>query len=322
MNRKAVRLFAVMGALMMWILLAPAAQAVLLDPPVVNTPASFTINVADQPITFSGTVVRPGGPGPFFEQVRVGKPPDPPLDPDPAPACVIAPGESTQVQPDGSWTCTATVLPVGTYNMNVTWTNGVDDAGVTPIVLNIVDPPTPPSPTTSPPAAVPAPIAAAFVPLPPVEPTTEPTEEPVAEAPVAVVEPQVLIPGLPDAPADVEDVLEAWNPNDHPKKVLGVGVAAFTILTLLGPGGLALSSVAGAGMMGAAGAAAGAAAAAGGVGGARKSGSVKAAKVKMNKFSGAGAGVGDKSRTWQLPGWQRVDAWSMAVPICWQPGRR
>ncbi|MDQ3156707.1 MAG: hypothetical protein M3Q98_08285, partial [Actinomycetota bacterium] len=42
---------------------------------------------------------------------------------------------------------------------------------------------------------------------------------------------------------------------------------------------------------------------------------VKAAKVKMNKFAGAGAGVGDKSRTWQLPGWQRMDAWSMAVPV-------
>ena len=301
MNRKALRLFAVMGALMTWILLAPAAQAVP-PPPVITSPT--TIPVSD-PLEFSGTGVSGATvsvEGPF--------------------------GCSAPVQPDLTWSCVAAPQAIGTYNLVASQFDGVDFSPGVFLVIDVVDdppppppdPPTPdpptPSPTTSPPAADPAPVAApAVVPFARVEPATEPTEEPVAEAPVAIVEPQVLIPGLPEAPADVEEVLEAWNPNDHPKKVLGIGVAAFTILTLLGPGGLALSSVAGAGMMGAAGAAAGAAAAAGGGGGARKSGSVKAAKVKMNKFSGAGAGVGDKSRTWQLPGWQRMDAWSMAVPI-------
>jgi hypothetical protein len=84
---------------------------------------------------------------------------------------------------------------------------------------------------------------------------------------------------------------------------------------MVGPTGLAVSSALGRGAVGATGAAVAAGAAAAAASGGGKGGSVKAAKVKMTKFSGAGGGRGDESRTWQLPGWQRMDGWSLAVPL-------
>lgn len=291
--------------LLMWLMLSSPAQAANLTPPTLTAPATLTINVADQPITFSGVVPASEVAGGVFNQIQIGPPPPPDL---PA-ICSVSPFATTQVQPDGSWTCQATVLPVGTYPLDVVWNNGVDNAGTTSIVLEIVDnPPPPPAPVT-PPHSTPSPRASAtpFVP-PSVLPTTEPTTEPAP--PVEESAPQVLpeiVPGLPAAPAD--DALKPWDPRDHPKQVLTLGVATFTGLALIGPAGLALSSMAGAGatvML--AGAAAAAAES-------TKGGSVKAAKVKIAKFSAEGAGAGDQSRTWHTPGWEKTDAWGVALPL-------
>ena len=80
-----------------------------------------------------------------------------------------------------------------------------------------------------------------------------------------------LLPGLPEPPTQQQP--GAWDPSDHPREVLGIGVAAFTMLNLIGPAGLALSSMAGVSVVATAGAVGAAAA------GSRKGG-VKAAKVK------------------------------------------
>lgn len=150
------------------------------------------------------------------------------------------------------------------------------------------------------------PILVTPTPEPTPEATTEPTPEPTPEAAPVPVEVAPIAAPVSDLPA-------AWDPTDHPREVLTIGVAAFALLSVVGPTGLAVSSALGSSAAGAAvAAAAGAAATASGGG---KSGSVKAAKVKMTKFSGAGGGRGDESRTWQLPGWQRVDAWSLALPL-------
>ena len=115
-----------------------------------------------------------------------------------------------------------------------------------------------------------------------------------------------------EPPAEpVDEGLDAWDPTDHPKEVLGIGIATFTLLTFIGPAGLALSSMAG---MGPAAVAAGAVAAAA-ASESEKKGSVKSAKVKSSKFSGAGSGTGDQSPTWRTPGWEKTDAWGLAVPI-------
>ena len=85
------------------------------------------------------------------------------------------------------------------------------------------------------------------------------------------------------------------------------------MLTFIGPAGLAMSSIAG--MAPAALAAGAAAVAATSESDEKKKGSVKAAKVKSAKFSAAGSGTGDQSPTWRTPGWEKTDAWGLAVPL-------
>lgn len=192
-----------------------------------------------------------------------------------------------------------------------------------PIPVPIPDPvipvvPTVPGPPTevSAPAPTPAVAPVASTPQPTPQPKPERSAEP-AQQNAAAFAPAVLIPGLPGVPADAKAALAAWNPAEHPKQVLGIGVAAFTMLNLVGPAGLALSSMAGVGVAAAAGA--GAAVVAKTESrpkkGSKKGGSVKAAKVKYEKFSAEGSGVGDQSATWRIPGWEKADAWSLAVPI-------
>lgn len=231
------------------------------------------------------------------------------------------------------WSCTsAQTFPVGDYTFRVFWLNldssfgpDIGSAPATTLTVHIVpdavpaDPPVTTPPTTAPPKVhhAPEPVVRPTATAPTFAPTNEPTTEPTlapepTPAAVALEPPVEILPGLPFAPDEVAAPLKKWDPTEHPRQVLTLGIATFTILTLIGPTGLAASSMAGVGLAAAAGAA-GAAAAAGG--GSRKSGSVKAAKVKMTKFSGAGAGPGDRSRTWQLPGWTKVDAWSLTVPF-------
>ena len=319
MNRLAARLLALLGLLSLWFLLAPAAQALPPpSPPTVTAPigSDVTIQVSEQPMHFAGTV---SGPISGFDQLHVDRLPTP-AEPDPPELCNFVLSSTT-------WSCdsSAPSIAIGDYTLRVVWlafdpsfdgTFGTTDITLH-VIADVVVPPANP-PTTPPPVHHPKPEPAVVpTPVPTVAPTTEPTPEPSpepTEAPVALAPPVEIIPGLPVAPAEVSTPLKAWDPTDHPRQVLTLGVATFAILTLIGPTGLAVSSMAGVGIAAAAGAA-GAAAAAGGGGGSRKSGSVKSAKVKMTKFSGDGSGRGDQSRTWQLPGWEKVDAWSLSVPV-------
>ncbi len=232
-----------------------------------------------------------------------------------------------------AWSCdsTAPAFAVGDYELRVVWLaldpSYGDLSAPTVITLHVIPdvvvPPEPdpepspkpqpePEPThkdepeTVPPVVVtptpePSPTPE---PTPEPEPTTEPTPEPV---PVVLAAPAAAAPAA-DGPA-------AWDPTDHPHEVLTIGVAAFALLSMVGPTGLAVSSALGRSGASATGAAVAAGAAAAAASGGGRSGSVKAAKVKMTKFSGAGGGRGDESRTWQLPGWQRLDTWSLAVPL-------
>ena len=193
------------------------------------------------------------------------------------------------------------------------WSNGTDPSASTPIELEIVDPPPPPPPVTPP--SNPSPTSAATTAAPQFVPPLLPTDEPTTE-PDPVVEPPVealpeIVPHPPSELTTEDEALATWDPSDHPKEVLTIGVATFTALALIGPAGLALSSMAGAGATVAVAAAAATSAGTG----SKKGGSVKAAKVKFAKFSGEGSGTGDQSRTWHTPGWEKTDAWGLAVPL-------
>jgi hypothetical protein len=306
---------AVMGMLMMWLLLAPAAEAVPPPSPVVTDPPAleFTVEESAQPIHFEGTVTGPLGP---FDRVQISNftvnPGDPPL------RCDFLLSGST------SWACdSTTVEAIGDYELRVVWFAPDPPFGEasapTVLTLHVIPdggppPPPPPNPTNNPPANNPTstPTPAFVAPLPPfVPPAEEPSEEPPAEP--APEPPAEALPVPAEPPAEpVDEGLDAWDPTDHPKEVLGIGIATFTLLTFIGPAGLALSSMAG---MGPAAVAAGAVAAAAASESEKKKGSVKAAKVKSSKFSGAGSGAGDQSPTWKTPGWEKTDAWGLAVPI-------
>jgi hypothetical protein len=294
-------------------LLAQAAEAVPPPSPVVTDPpvAEFTVEESAQPIHFAGTV---GGPLGGTDRISVSNftanPGDPPE------RCVVFPLGST------TWACDSnTNEALGDYELRVTWfasdPSFLELSPPTVLILHVVPdgsvtPPPGPNPTSNPPSNPPNPApspAAAFAPPPlvvlppdepPSEPPVEPAPEPTAELPVAA-EP-------PAEPAD--EGLAPWDPTDHPKEVLGIGIAAFTLLTFVGPTGLAVASMAG---MGPGVVAAGATAMVASE--SKKGGSVKSAKVKVAKFSAEGSGAGDQSPTWQTPGWQKTDTWGLAVPL-------
>lgn len=319
MNRRLVRLLALMGLLAVWFMIGSPAQAVQPPAPTVTAPsADVIVHQSDPALHFEGTVSGPLDPA---DNVRVGESNPPGED---TPLCT----DPTIDDPSGAWSCDlAAQLPIGDHTINVFWVSFVagQQSPNTVIQVHVIADAPPPPPVTTPPPAhhdhAPEPAVVPTTPAPTVAPTTAPTTEPTpeptpepTEVPVAIAPPVDLVPGLPDAPVEpVAKTLAKWDPSDHPKQVLTLGVATFTILTLVGPTGLAASSIAGLALASSAGAAAASAAAGGG--GSRKSGSVKSAKVKMTKFSGEGAGRGDQSRTWQLPGWEKVDAWSLSVPV-------
>ncbi|WP_332666881.1 hypothetical protein [Aeromicrobium sp.] len=306
MNRRVVRLLAFLGVLACGFALAPAAWAVPPPAPVITSPSTFETS---DPIQFSGT-------GELGGTVAIEG----------------SFGCSAPVLPDLTWSCNAAPQAIGVYNVVVSQYNAGFEysPGVfleITVVADTPDPPPPPpdpdpepepdptpTPTSEPePAQEDAPVVAAPVvvnPTPTPEPSPTPTPEPV---PTPTAEPApVPAPVVAPTPVAASGLPGAWDPTDHPREVLTIGVAAFALLSMVGPTGLAVSSALGRGAAGAAVAAGAAAAAASGGG---KAGSVKAAKVKMSKFSGAGGGRGDTSRTWQLPGWERLDAWSLAVPL-------
>lgn len=305
MSRRVVRLLAFLGVLACGFALAPAAWAVPPPAPVITSPSTFETS---DPIQITGTGIAGDTvavEGPF--------------------GCGAAP-----VLADQTWSCGVAPQAIGVYNLVVQESNGEFSPPVfleITVVADTPDPPPPPpdpdpepepdptpAPTSEPePAQEDAPVIAAPIvvnPTPIPEPSPTPTPEPV---PTPTAEPApVPAPVVAPTPVAASGLPGAWDPTDHPREVLTIGVAAFALLSMVGPTGLAVSSALGRGAAGAAVAAGAAAAAASGGG---KAGSVKAAKVKMSKFSGAGGGRGDTSRTWQLPGWERLDAWSLAVPL-------
>jgi hypothetical protein len=312
-------------------LLAPAAWAT--DQPTDVTPTTSTdVAVSDQPIVFSGH----GSISPPNQTIRV-------YDTTGAPSLVCSfPFGSTPA--DDSWACQLpTSLAIGDYQFSIVQfdPDQPPPGESAPVVVNlhvIADPvPPPPVPTPTPtPTPVPTPTPTPIpVPVPTPTPTSPaalsptvtltpiptftltPTPVPTptltvtpSPAPVSASPPAVVAVAPAARPAS--GLPGPWDPTDHPHRVLTIGIAAFTMLTMVGPAGLAASSTLGL-AAGAAGAAGAAAAAAGGS--SRKGGSVKAAKVKMTKFDAAGGGRGDESRTWRLPGWKRMDALSISVPI-------
>lgn len=314
MKRRSACLFALMGLLAVWLMLGSPAQAAVPPPPVVTTPAAatFTVHVSDQPIHFAGTVA---GPVSNVDQIHVDRF-DPPNDP-PELCNFVLMGVT-------NWSCTSAVTyPVGDYNLRVVWLANDPsylDMSSTSLTLHIVPnvvPPPPPPPVTTPPPPPPpvvhhhrTPVVVPITHAPTFAATTVPTPTPTpTPQPAALPAPIQILPGLPATPLVAAAPLKAWNPFDHPRQVLGLGVAAFTMLTLVGPTGLAMSSMAGIGLAVAAGAAGAAAASAGG------KGSVSSAKVKSHKFAAEGAGPGDLSWSWRLPGWQRADAVSFGIPV-------
>lgn len=306
-KRGAVGLLLLVGLVTGATMLATAAWAVQPVPPEVTTGLDMVVELSDQPIHFEGTVP---GPVSAFDKVFVSNftanPGDPPiicqddaLDP-------VGPGPS-------AWSCdTINPIPVGDWEIRVSWfamdPMYMESSPPKVVTLHVipdavVEPPAPPKKPKPKPEPEPEVVLVPTpTPTPEPTPTPTPTPEPSPE-PTPVPQPTPA----PEPVAPESELPPPWDPTDHPKEVVTIGVAAFTMLTLVGPAGLAASS-----MLGAVGVAVAAGAAA--AEGSRKAGSVKAAKVKMTKFKVDGAGRGDNSGTWKLPGWRQVDAFSLAAP--------
>jgi hypothetical protein len=342
------------------LLAGPAAAAGSPPAPVVTSPAGSNpyVLVGHQPVHFAGTVA---GPVDQFDVVNVihdDGSGDPPI------LC-----SASLAANQTSWSCDpANPLAVGTYTIDVVWA-AQDPVFTAPplkrvFTLHIVT--TLPAPTPTPshlptkvPSGAPTGVPTAAGP-PGTTPSATPSGAPSATAPPSatttakpsttgtpsastspVVIPTAIGPtggATPSIPATVgpgpsgtsPGVPGGWRAVDHPTTVLAIAAAAFTLLTLVGPSGLAMASglalggVAGAGetlgstlgstfgsTLGST--AAGAAALGGGAGHAK--GSVTGSKTKSERFSGEGAGPGDRSWTWRTPGWARLDAWSLALPV-------
>ena len=263
MNRTAARGIAVVGMLMMWLLLAPAAEAVPPPSPVVTDPPAleFTVEESAQPIHFEGTVTGPLGP---FDRLQISNftvnPGDPPL------RCDFLLSGST------SWACdSTTVEAIGDYELRVIWFAPDPPFGEasapTVLTLHVIPdggpppPPPPPDNTNNPPANNPTstPTPAFVAPLPPSwcrRPRSSRRSPRLSRHPNRRRR-RCRCPPTTDRARRRR--AGPWDPTDHPKEVLGIGIATFTLLTFIGPAGLALSSMTG---MGPAAVAVGAAAAA------------------------------------------------------------
>ena len=306
------------------LLLAAPATAGPAPAPVVTEPAGseVVVLVSAQPVHFAGTV---GNPVTDFDQVQIVND-DGSADPPIICSTVLMAGTN-------DWTCDpVNPLPLGDHTIRVHWfaQDPVFDTFPlkTTIILHVVA--TLPTPTPTPPLVTPAPPppkpshkpepkptpepTPTFTATPTQTPTPSPTPSPTptpSAMPTPSPSPTPVPVPVAAPPADPPSGPATWDPTDHPKTVLALGAATFTLLALVGPVGLALSSATGLGGVALAGVAAASTASSAG----SRKGSVKAAKVKSEKFSGPGAGRGDTSRTWHTPGWRRLDAWSLAVPV-------
>ncbi|WP_164512417.1 hypothetical protein [Nocardioides baekrokdamisoli] len=324
MMRRAARLLGLALLAGCWVAFAVApAYAGAPPAPVVTTPSGSTVTVlvGAQPIHFAGTVTGPivAGTDRVFVVHNDGS-----LDP---------PQICNIVLSSTDWACdSSATFVVGTYQIDVSWfANDPSFSGTpqkTTLTVHVLpySTPTPtptptpththsaspsPAPTHAPPPpthSVPAPL-----PVPTTSATPTPTHTP-SPTPTPTVTPAA--PTVTPAPP-IPVGYPRWLPTDHPKTVLGIGVAVFTVLALIGPAGLALSAGASAGSaaLTMTGAVVGGAAVAGSATSHRRGkGSVASASTKSAAFSGAGAGIGDQSRTWRWPGWHAIDALSLVVP--------
>ena len=327
--RGAVRLLGLALLAAGWVAFAVApAYAGPPPAPTVTTPSGSTVTVllAAQPIHFAGTVTGPVVAG--VDRVFVVHNDS---SADPPQICNI-------VLSTTDWACdSSATFAVGTYHIDVSWfANDPSFSGAaqkTTITVHVV-PNSTPTPTPTPThthtvTPTPTPTHAPAPPPPPTHaqapvPTPNPTVSATASATTTRTPTRTATPVPPPPPAftpapPVEPGYLRWLPTDHPKIVLGIGIAVFTVLALIGPAGLALSGATGAASAAltmTSGVVAGAAVAGAAAARSHKAGkgSVASASTKSAAFSGVGAGRGDQSRSWRWPGWQGIDAFSVAVP--------
>ncbi len=154
-------------------------------------------------------------------------------------------------------------------------------------------------------------VAVAQIPAPVVTPRTvlvAPRAAVIAGPRVRVPRPAgrkpVRRPPAPPAvprPARVAGGLRPYDPRSEPAKVVGLEVTAFTLLALVGAGGAAAAGTASAGSS------------SGGGSGASFDVDYEGVDVAY-LAAAAGVAIGDRSRTWRLPGTAAVDAASVALP--------
>ncbi len=206
----------------------------------------------------------------------------------------------------------------------------VVSAGVAPTpppAVGALSAPTPPpgpaspgAPTAVPPAATPPASAPPATPSPPVPAGGAPRSPRAAPPPAAgSAATPATHPATPAAAA--AHGLPRYDPRSEPKKVVGLGVVAYTLLELGAGGGLALVGLGASGLVGGAvgrgGASGGGASPAAGKRPA--GGSVAGAATDSLGRSGQGLAAGDRSATWRWPGTGRVDTGSRALALWLAP---
>ncbi len=169
----------------------------------------------------------------------------------------------------------------------------------------------PSAPSSSPAVIVPfVPPPATPSPSAPARPTPKPTLLP---RPSSVPAPAPAAPLVDKAKSSTPPIVVTAAALFTPKAAVHLEVAAFTILTVAGGGGM-LRGIAGLTLPGIAAAGSGGAVAAGRPGHAR-GGNAAGAKVKKVKSTGGSGSAGDDSRSWRWPGTTRMDRASLALPV-------
>jgi hypothetical protein len=199
--------------------------------------------------------------------------------------------------------------------------------GIVPPIDTVVFNFTVAGPVTGPPAAPPAGPPGGPVPQAPPGGTPALGDR-FAPIPLAPVRPGLVISDTPDGTAPLTDPDEG--PDEEPNlaaapapsstdilRILILAITAFTILSLVGPRGVAMprrlawSSAAAGGAGPRSASHSGVAATLAAVGG---GGEVEGADDDAGRADRSGDAWGDRSITWRFPGWSRLDAFSLAVP--------
>jgi hypothetical protein len=217
-------------------------------------------------------------------------------------------------------------LADGTYQLQAcepTGAPGSACAGTSPAFHAVLVQNPPPPPVSPPPSPVPTTVPTVSIPPLALTPTQRPAPRVSAPTPVptpssipspsptAVVE--VIDSPTPPPPAPSSQVYRAppaqpqaiaYDPASETSRTVSLAVAAFTLLTLTGAGGLAIAGAGG--VLGVS----------GHPSGARGPGAGKVATASVKYLQGGAEAVarGDRSWTWRIPGTSRFDALSFALP--------